>query len=45
VVAAGLTHTNSREDAFAAALGRRLAKGPRLGQEISEDVPGEPRNE
>jgi predicted transcriptional regulator len=27
-----------RYDAFVAALGRRLAKGPKLGQEISEDV-------
>lgn len=30
-----------RYDAFVAALGRRLAKGPRLLAEISEDVPGE----
>jgi len=44
-VAAGLTDTNSREDAFAAAVGRRLAKGPRLGQEISEDVPADASNE
>jgi hypothetical protein len=28
----------SRRDAFVAALGRRLAKGPKLRQEISEDV-------
>jgi predicted transcriptional regulator len=28
-----------RYDAFVTALGRRLAKGPRLRQEISEDVP------
>lgn len=27
-----------RYDAFVAALGRRLAKGPKLSQEISEDV-------
>jgi hypothetical protein len=31
-----------RYDAFVTALGRRLAKGPKLRQEISEDVPGEP---
>ena len=30
-----------RYDAFVTALGRRLAKGPKLRQEISEDVPGE----
>lgn len=29
-----------RYDAFVTALGRRLAQGPKLGQEISEDVPG-----
>ena len=29
-----------RYDAFVAALGRRLAKGPKLRQEISEDVSG-----
>jgi hypothetical protein len=28
-----------RYDAFVAALGRRLANGPKLRQEISEDVP------
>ncbi|MFG1204559.1 CopG family transcriptional regulator [Xanthobacter aminoxidans] len=27
-----------RYEAFVAALGRRLAKGPRLGQEITEDI-------
>jgi predicted transcriptional regulator len=27
-----------RYDAFVAALGRRLAKGPKLGQEICEDI-------
>lgn len=27
-----------RYDGFVAALGRRLAKGPRLGQEVTEDV-------
>lgn len=31
-----------RYDAFVTALGRRLAKGQTLRQEISEDVPGEP---
>jgi hypothetical protein len=45
VIAAGLTDTNSREDAFVAALGRRLAKRPKLGQEISEDVPADASNE
>jgi len=30
-----------RYDAFVTALGRRLAKGPKLRQEISEDVPAE----
>ena len=30
-----------RYDAFVTALGRRLAKGPKLRQEISDDVPGE----
>lgn len=29
-----------RYEAFITALGRRLAKGPNLRQEISEDVPG-----
>jgi hypothetical protein len=28
-----------RYDAFVAALGRRFANGPKLRQEISEDVP------
>ena len=27
-----------RYDAFIEALGRRLAKGPKIGQEIGEDV-------
>ena len=31
-----------RYDAFVTALGRRLAKGPKLRQEVAEDVPGEP---
>lgn len=30
--------TGERYDAFVSALGRRLAKGPQLRQEISEDV-------
>ncbi|XYK79006.1 MAG: CopG family transcriptional regulator [Labrenzia sp.] len=30
-----------RYDAFVNALGRRLAKGPKLRQEISEDVPAD----
>lgn len=30
---------NKRYEAFITALGRRLAKGPKLRQEISEDVP------
>lgn len=34
----------ARDDAFVAALGRRLAKGPKLRQEISEDIePPRPR--
>ncbi|KTT96641.1 hypothetical protein [Sphingomonas sanguinis] len=33
-----------RYDAFVTALGRRLAKGPKLRQEISEDVSGDPRS-
>lgn len=43
--AAARAKAGERYDAFVAALGRRLAKGPKLGQEISEDVPGEPNNE
>ena len=43
--AAARAKAGERYDAFVAALGRRLAKGPKLGQEISEDVPGEPTNE
>ncbi|QTH22456.1 CopG family transcriptional regulator [Rhizorhabdus wittichii] len=34
---------NDRYDAFMTALGRRLAKGPKVGQEIGEDIP--PRDE
>ena len=30
---------NDRYDAFMTALGRRLAKGPKVGQEIGEDIP------
>ena len=30
-----------RYDAFVAALGRRLAKGPKLREEVTEDVPDE----
>ena len=30
-----------RYDTFVTALGRRLAKGPKLRQEIAEDAPGE----
>ncbi|MBS7701417.1 MULTISPECIES: CopG family transcriptional regulator [unclassified Chelatococcus] len=32
---------NERYEAFITALGRRLAKGPKLRQEVPEDVPGE----
>ena len=38
--AAARAQAGERDDAFVAALGRRLAKGPRLRQEISEDVLG-----
>lgn len=38
--AAARAQAGARYDAFVAALGRRLAKGPKLLQEISEDVPG-----
>ena len=34
--------TNERYDQFVTALGRRLAKGPKLRQEIPEDVAGAP---
>src|SRR5690348_16681511 len=43
--AAARAQASERYDAFVAALGRRLAKGPKLRQEISEDVPGEASNE
>ncbi|MCW2359856.1 MULTISPECIES: ribbon-helix-helix domain-containing protein [Bradyrhizobium] len=36
--AAARAQAGERYDAFVAALGRRLAKGPRLRQEISEDI-------
>lgn len=39
--AAARAQAGDRYDAFVAALGRRLAKGPQLRQEISEDVPGD----
>jgi len=39
--AAARAQAGERYDAFVAALGRRLAKGPKLRQEISEDVPGD----
>jgi predicted transcriptional regulator len=38
--AAARAKAGERYDAFVAALGRRLAQGPKLRQEISEDVPG-----
>lgn len=38
--AAARAQAGERYDAFVAALGRRLAKGPKLHQEISEDVSG-----
>lgn len=37
---AARAQAGERYDAFVAALGRRLAKGPKLRQEISEDVSG-----
>jgi hypothetical protein len=37
--AAARAQAGERYDAFVAALGRRLAKGPKLMHEISEDVP------
>jgi predicted transcriptional regulator len=39
--AAARAQAGARYDAFVAALGRRLAKGPKLLQEISEDMPGD----
>ncbi|MEX0852233.1 MULTISPECIES: CopG family transcriptional regulator [Hyphomicrobiales] len=38
--AAARAKAGERYDAFIVALGRRLAKGPKLRQEISEDLPG-----
>lgn len=38
--AAARAKAGERYDAFVTALGRRLAKGPKLRQEISEDMPG-----
>lgn len=38
--AAARAKAGERYDAFVVALGRRLAKGPKLRQEISEDVSG-----
>jgi predicted transcriptional regulator len=35
---AAKAQAGKRYDAFVAALGRRLAQGPKLGQEISEDI-------
>lgn len=40
--AAARAQAGERYDAFVAALGRRLAKGPKLREEISEDVAGVP---
>lgn len=40
--AAARAKAGERYDAFVAALGRRLAKGPKLRQEISEDVTDPP---
>lgn len=38
--AAARAQAGERYDGFVAALGRRLAKGPKLREEISEDVAG-----
>lgn len=38
--AAARAQAGERYDAFVAALGRRLAKGPKVREEISEDVAG-----
>jgi len=43
--AAARAKAGERYDAFVAALGRRLATGPKLRQEISEDVTGAPGQE
>ena len=42
--AAARAQAGERYDAFVAALGRRLAKGPKLLHEISEDVPDSTSN-
>jgi predicted transcriptional regulator len=42
VAQAARAKAGERYDAFVSALGRRLAKGPKLRQEVSEDVPREP---
>lgn len=39
--AAAQAQAGERYDAFIAALGRRLARGPALRQEVSEDVSGD----
>ena len=36
---AARAQASERYDAFVAALGRRLAKGPKLREEVSEDLP------
>jgi predicted transcriptional regulator len=43
--AAARAKAGERYDAFVAALGRRLAQGPKLRQEISEDVPADTSSE
>lgn len=43
--AAARAQAGERYDAFVAALGRRLAKGPKLRQEISEDIPSDASTE
>lgn len=43
--AAARAQAGNRYDAFVVALGRRLAKGPKLRQEISEDIPADASNE
>lgn len=40
--AAARAQAGERYDAFVAALGRRLAKGPKVREEISDDVAGVP---
>jgi predicted transcriptional regulator len=43
--AAARAKAGERYDAFVASLGRRLAQGPKLRQEISEDVPADASSE